>query len=71
MLTELRAADPTADEIPTASWQTQLTIGAGGRISAVAGRPARPRRGDLYPVITAPQAFEALQRRWPPARSPI
>lgn len=55
-------ADLTAGGLPTASWQTQLTIGAGGRITAAEGWLARPQRGTGYPVITAPQAFESLRK---------
>ncbi|MCW2883468.1 MAG: hypothetical protein JWL58_330 [Streptosporangiaceae bacterium] len=52
-------ADDSLDGLPTAGWQTQLTV-AGGAIIAGAGWLARPRRDSDYPAMSARDTFEAL-----------
>lgn len=60
-------AEPVVGGLPTAGWETSLQIGADGQVSGGNGYLTEPAEGHTYPVVTADEALEELNK---PADTP-
>ncbi|GHG72244.1 hypothetical protein [Streptomyces griseocarneus] len=55
-------ADPRVNSTPTYGWQTSLQVGADAQVVGGSGRLQLPKKGAAYPLLTARQAMEELNR---------
>ncbi len=56
-------ANPDVEGVPTADWPLSVTVGEAGTVTAAAGHLGRPVRLASYPIVSADEAFVALQKR--------
>ncbi|POX40157.1 hypothetical protein C3486_15170 [Streptomyces sp. Ru73] len=54
------SANPVFGGLPTYGWQSDLQVGADGRVVGGSGQLARPVKGDTYPVLSAEKTLARL-----------
>ncbi|MFD4635615.1 hypothetical protein ACFVYR_38055 [Streptomyces sp. NPDC058284] len=55
-------ADPKIGGLPTYGWSTGIQVGSGGEVVGGSGQLKAPVKGATYPVISARQALDQLNR---------
>ncbi|GAA3066890.1 hypothetical protein GCM10020000_58900 [Streptomyces olivoverticillatus] len=55
-------ADPVLNSLPTYGWQTSLQVGADAQLVAGSGQLQLPKKGADYPLVTARQALDQLNK---------
>ncbi|MEV4436814.1 hypothetical protein [Streptomyces sp. NPDC049555] len=55
-------ADPVVGSLPTYGWQTTLQVGADGKVASGNGQLQLPPAGATYPLVTARQALDELNK---------
>ncbi|MFC7309060.1 hypothetical protein ACFQVC_33255 [Streptomyces monticola] len=55
-------ADPKVGGLPTYGWSTGIQVGSDGQLVAGSGQLAKPAKGATYPVISADEALEQLNK---------
>ncbi|MFE3741399.1 hypothetical protein [Streptomyces sp. NPDC059134] len=55
-------ADPVIGGLPTYGWSTAVQVDPDGRVTGGYGQLSTPERSDAYPMISAAQALEELNR---------
>ncbi|MFI9200736.1 hypothetical protein [Streptomyces sp. NPDC053048] len=55
-------ADPVVNSVPTYGWQTSVRVGADGQLVGGSGQLKMPKKGTSYPLLTARQALDELNR---------
>ncbi|MGW7166293.1 hypothetical protein ACWGH3_13505 [Streptomyces sp. NPDC054884] len=53
-------ADPVVGGLPTYSWTTGISVNAQGEVVAGNGQLEAPAKGDVYPLVSAQEALDAL-----------
>ncbi|MEU4211393.1 hypothetical protein AB0F13_15585 [Streptomyces sp. NPDC026206] len=55
-------ADPVVNALPTYGWQTSLQIGSDAQVVGGSGQLDMPKKGAVYPLVTAAQALDELNK---------
>ncbi|GHF32170.1 membrane protein [Streptomyces mashuensis] len=55
-------ADPVVDSVRTYGWQTTIQVAADGQVASGSGMLRLPVKGATYPLVTARQALDQLNR---------
>ncbi|MFF4405617.1 hypothetical protein ACFY2W_19695 [Streptomyces sp. NPDC001262] len=55
-------ADPVLNSLPSSGWRTTLQVGADGQLAGGSGKLELPKKGADYPVVSAQQALDALNK---------
>lgn len=55
-------ANPVVSGLPTYGWTTGVQVGADGTVIGGSGQLKKPAKGDTYPVVSAEEAVEQLNR---------
>ncbi|MFI1967799.1 hypothetical protein [Streptomyces cinnamoneus] len=56
------SAEPVLDTLPTYGWQTSLQVGADAQLTGGSGQLQMPRKATAYPMLTARQALDELNK---------
>ncbi|MEU7166907.1 hypothetical protein AB0A70_20060 [Streptomyces morookaense] len=55
-------ADPVLNSLPSYGWRTTLQVGSDGQVAQGSGQLELPEKGAGYPVVSAQQALDALNK---------
>ncbi|MFH8927791.1 hypothetical protein ACH4D4_12170 [Streptomyces pristinaespiralis] len=55
-------ANPVVSGLPTYGWTTGVQVGADGTVVGGSGQLKKPAKGDTYPVVSAEEAVEQLNK---------